>query len=118
MDGLDLRDRADVFYKGPETDTGVVVGPRGQRITKPHVPMVDCQRIAAVCGAGYRVEADAGDELVTIERPGRDYDHQHTYVVAKATAASRARLMRLIHAVEWPTRQQTPAGWLGLSSID
>ena len=118
MDHLNVRDRADVFYKGPETDTGVVVGPRGQKITKPHVPMVDCQRIAAICGAGYRVEPDGGDELMTIERPGRDYEHQHTYALAKVTPSSRARLMRLVQAVEWPTRQMTPAGWLGLSSIE
>ena len=55
-------------------------------------------------------------ERVTIERPDREREHRHTYCLSRLTPASRARLLRCYDHYEWPTRQTTPSGWIGLST--
>lgn len=60
---------------------------------------------------------DTQVHLVTIDRPDRDHEHRRTYDLSTRTPASRERLARLLQQ-DWPTRQATPTGWLGVSSLD
>ena len=52
-------------------------------------------------------------ERLTIDRPDRPNDHNHTYDLAMATPASRARIQRILANVPWYYCGLTPNGWLG-----
>ena len=57
--------------------------------------------------------ATSSDERLTIDRPDRPNDHNHTYDLATATAASRARIRRILANVPWYYCGLTPNGWRG-----
>ncbi len=57
--------------------------------------------------------AAPSDERLTIDRPDRRGDHNHTYDLTKTSPASRARIQRLLAEVPWYYQGLTPDGWRG-----
>ena len=57
--------------------------------------------------------AASSEERLTIDRPDRRGDHNHTYDLTKVSPASRARIRRLLAEVPWYYEGLTPNGWRG-----
>ncbi len=57
--------------------------------------------------------ATSNEERLTIDRPDRPNDHNHTYDLAMATPASRARIRRILAETPWYYCGLTPNGWRG-----
>lgn len=109
---LTLTDRADIFHlelRGPR----VVSTRTGNMITKPNTPLAICQAIAARHHEWIVEEHPV--ERLTIDRPDRPRESR-TYDLTQHSALVR-RAVHALLARDWPTRQTTPDGWHGVSTV-
>ncbi|MBN1450631.1 MAG: hypothetical protein JW963_06410 [Anaerolineales bacterium] len=112
MNDLKLNDRADVFHLSlyaPRVMGQKAVGP----ITKAGTSLALCEEIARRT-PGWTVHTDIV-ERITISRPDREGDSR-TYDLTTHSATVRCLIAQIL-LMDWPTRDKTPAGWDGYSTI-